>query len=264
MNDAALLEFALWQVLDSGPGLAFIAYPQALSLLPGASIWSVFFCAMLFSVGLGSCTTDTEACIALVIDTFPSLRQRKKEIAFRACFVLSVFLLGLPMICTRGGMALLNLDDSYSTGINSYIFGVAICLVLGYLYGMKRFEEDVTMMIGHRPSRYWIVTWRYLSPLFLIFMSIIWIANRAKYQTTEPHWSSNIGWLINSFTFLPVPLYALILMCRQPTGLSCAAYKTLMKPSDEWGPKSEEDRQGRYKKIEKDVEVSVEDEEVRV
>jgi len=237
------------EVIDSGPGLAFIAYPQALSLLPGAAIWSIFFCAMLVSVGLGSCTTDTETCIAQIIDLFPSLRSRKKEMAFRGCFVLSIFLLGLPMICTRGGMALLNLDDSFCTGINSYIFGVTVCVVLGYLYGMERFEEDVTMMIGRRPSRYWIVTWRYLSPMFLIFMGVIWIVNKAKEWNTEPDWASTLGWMISLFTVLPVPLYALFVMFREPTGLSCTSYKKLTRPNAQWGPRRQEDRTGRYEKI---------------
>ena len=146
--------------------MAFVAYPQALSLLPGAAIWSIFFCAMVLSVGLGSCATNIEACIGVVIDSFPTLRTRKKELAFRCCFIFSLFLLGLPMINRHGGMHLLKLVDSYSTGINSFIIGLAMCIVLGNLYGIERFCEDVALMTGHRPNCYWRITWRYLSPLF--------------------------------------------------------------------------------------------------
>jgi SNF family Na+-dependent transporter len=36
------------QVAKSGPGLAFIAYPQALSLMPGGPGWAVFWAVMFF------------------------------------------------------------------------------------------------------------------------------------------------------------------------------------------------------------------------
>ena len=43
---------------------------------------------------------------------------------------------------------MLDLDDGYCTGINSYIWGVTMCVVISYIYGLKRFEEDVTLMTG--------------------------------------------------------------------------------------------------------------------
>ena len=41
-------------LIIAGPGLAFIAYPEGISKMPGAPFWSILFFFMLFTLGLGS------------------------------------------------------------------------------------------------------------------------------------------------------------------------------------------------------------------
>ncbi len=41
-------------VIQQGPGLVFVTYPQAISMMPFAPFWAVIFFFMLFTLGIDS------------------------------------------------------------------------------------------------------------------------------------------------------------------------------------------------------------------
>ncbi|XP_037773970.1 sodium- and chloride-dependent GABA transporter 1-like, partial [Penaeus monodon] len=69
-------------VTAAGPALAFITYPEALSLMPFAPLWSVLFFLMLFFLGIDSIFVQIENLVMSVVDEFPVLRTKKGWVTF--------------------------------------------------------------------------------------------------------------------------------------------------------------------------------------
>jgi solute carrier family 6 (neurotransmitter transporter, glycine) member 5/9 len=63
------------QVIKGGQGLAFIAYPEALSRLPVPQLWAVMFFLMLFLLGLDSEFAQLETILTVFYDAFPKTAQ---------------------------------------------------------------------------------------------------------------------------------------------------------------------------------------------
>ncbi|XP_058260011.1 sodium- and chloride-dependent GABA transporter 2-like isoform X2 [Hemibagrus wyckioides] len=86
-------------VAESGPGLAFIAYPRAVALMPLPQLWAVFFFIMIIFLGLDSEFVYHEALVTAISDMYPSFFQnghRRKILLLLICVVS--FLVGLLMV----------------------------------------------------------------------------------------------------------------------------------------------------------------------
>uniref|UniRef100_A0A4W4GMY1 Solute carrier family 6 member 14 n=1 Tax=Electrophorus electricus TaxID=8005 RepID=A0A4W4GMY1_ELEEL len=85
------------EVAQAGFGLAFIAYPDALSKLPISPLWSILFFFMLITLGLDSQFAGIEVITTCLQDAYPAMLKSKRGlITVVICVVL--FLLGLPCV----------------------------------------------------------------------------------------------------------------------------------------------------------------------
>ncbi len=109
------------QVATSGPGLTFIIYPQAVTILPLSPLWSTLFFTMLSMLALSSVFPSTEIIITALQDQFPLLRRFSLPATFTVC--ASLFAFGL-LIATQGGMYILSLLDTFAAGYGLMILGI--------------------------------------------------------------------------------------------------------------------------------------------
>ena len=74
-------------VVDQKQGLAFVAYPEAVSHLPFSQVWGFLFFFMLFLLGLDSEFALLETVLTGIYDMFPKSRRYKVYITLITCCV---------------------------------------------------------------------------------------------------------------------------------------------------------------------------------
>lgn len=75
-------------IVQSGPGLAFVAYPEAILQMPLPIFWSIMFFLMLFILGIGSQLAGIVAIKLAIQDSWPALRGEWKVVIYYLIFCL--------------------------------------------------------------------------------------------------------------------------------------------------------------------------------
>ncbi|XP_072171035.1 sodium- and chloride-dependent glycine transporter 1-like [Diadema setosum] len=231
-------------VVDSGPGLAFKVYPEALSRLPLPQLWSFLFFFMLLTLGLDSQFAMSEAVITAISDELsPAMRKKWKwAVTLGVCAVL--FITGLPLIM-QGGLYVFTLIDWYSAYFSLFVISSCYSLVITYVYGIRRFIKDINAMIGYDVFIYFPICWACVSPLAMlsiVIMSFVFYVPAYYGSYVFPDWAQAIGWLMAFASFLVIPVYATYAMVFKATGSFKTRFLFLLKPSWDWGPALNEDR----------------------
>ncbi|XP_038962509.1 sodium-dependent neutral amino acid transporter B(0)AT3 isoform X5 [Rattus norvegicus] len=120
----------------SGPGLAFIVFTEAVLHMPGASVWSVLFFGMLFTLGLSSMFGNMEGVITPLFDMGILPKGVPKEtMTGVVCFICF-----LSAICftLQSGSYWLEIFDSFAASLNLIIFAFMEVVGVIHVYGIKR------------------------------------------------------------------------------------------------------------------------------
>ncbi|XP_038623710.1 sodium- and chloride-dependent betaine transporter [Tachyglossus aculeatus] len=209
------------EVAESGPGLAFIAFPKAVTMMPLSQLWSCLFFLMLIFLGLDSQFVCVECLVTVSMDMFPrQLRKRgRRELLILAISVMC-YLLGLLLV-TEGGMYIFQLFDYYAaSGICLLFLAMFEVSCVGWVYGANRFYDNVEDMIGYRPWPLVKICWLFLTPGLCLATFIFSLTKYVplKYNNVYeyPPWGQAIGWLMALSSMVCVPLYFSIILGRTP------------------------------------------------
>ncbi|XP_045911345.1 sodium- and chloride-dependent creatine transporter 1-like [Micropterus dolomieu] len=202
-----------------GPGLAFIAYPMAVSLMPVAPLWAALFFFMLLLLGLDSQFVGVEGFVTGILDVFPGKHHHryKREISVAICCLLC-FIIDLSMV-TQGGMYVFQLFDYYSaSGMTLLWQAFWECIVVAWVYGADRFMDDVARMIGYRPFPWMKWCWSFITPCVCMGIFLFHLVNYKPLTYNNvyvyPWWGEVIGWCMALSSMLCIPISLLYKLFR--------------------------------------------------
>uniref|UniRef100_A0A672PR16 Transporter n=1 Tax=Sinocyclocheilus grahami TaxID=75366 RepID=A0A672PR16_SINGR len=171
-------------VADSGPGLAFIAYPRAVAMMPLSQLWSICFFLMIILLGL-----DSEV--------------------------------RLDHLMTNGGLYIFQLFDYYScSGMTLLLFAIAQSICIGWFYGADHLYENIVDMIGYRPLTLMKYCWKYITPIVCIgtFVFSLVKFTPLKFNNTfeYPWWGYAAGCWFTLSSTLMVPIWMIYVVLITP------------------------------------------------
>ncbi|MHC4227423.1 MAG: sodium-dependent transporter, partial [Planctomycetota bacterium] len=153
---------AVEQVADTGPSLAFVAFPYALAQLPYSAWFSFIFFFALVTLGVDSAFSMTESILASIVD----------KTGWRRCIVLPAltlvgFLFGLFYI-TGAGFNWLGAIDGFVNGTWGIAFmGLLECVVLGWLWRIGTLRRHANSRSDWQLGRWWDYLIRMVIPVVL-------------------------------------------------------------------------------------------------
>ncbi|XP_059840112.1 sodium- and chloride-dependent glycine transporter 1 isoform X3 [Hypanus sabinus] len=235
-------------VADHGPGLAFVAYPEALTLLPISPFWSLLFFFMLILLGLGTQFCLLETLVTAVVDEIGSdwIRRRKSLVTLGVAII--GFLLGISLT-TQAGIYWLLLMDNYAASFSLVVISCIMCIAIMYIYGHNNYFKDVEMMIGYPPPKFFQICWRFVSPSIIFFILVFTVIQYKPITYNNyiyPKWAVTLGFLMALSSVICIPIYAFWKICNTDGSTFWERLKNANKPSKDWGPALLEHRTDRY------------------
>ncbi|KAL6447802.1 hypothetical protein ACFW04_000140 [Cataglyphis niger] len=131
-------------------------------------------------------------------------------------FFMMLLTLGLD---SSGGFYFFHLLDRYAAGYSMLFAVLAETIAVSWIYGTDRFCADIKDMIGFRPGVYWRVCWKFVAPLFLMFIIVYGLMGYEPLSYEDyiyPVWANVLGWLIACSSIVMIPGMAIYKICTTP------------------------------------------------
>ncbi len=192
------------KVVTESIGLAFVAYPQALSIMPGGNFFGLIFFLSLVVAGLSSSISILEAFTSAVIDKFNLDR------GFVVSAVCAVGFLGSMIFTTNAGLYWLDIVDHFITHYGLVVVGIAECIIGAWIFDIERLRRHINKTSSIKMPKIWDNIIRFFVPAILIIIVIGDLVAEFKAPYGNYPWFSlamiGINWML--FSIIVAALFA--------------------------------------------------------
>ena len=165
---AESMQMPIEDVVQPGPGLVFIVWPEAMGKLSQYwvinSLFAITFFAMLYFMGVSSMISLTETVVSFVTDYNTKLREKRPLVVTLVC--LGMLVPALPMV-TKNGIYFFDVVDTYASALNLVILATIEIICLSWIYGKDRLMNDLKMMtpVSSGVEKAYKIFWSYVVPV---------------------------------------------------------------------------------------------------
>lgn len=175
-------------------GLAFITYPSAVSMMPGANAFiGVLFFLCLFFLGTTSAYfLAYGGVISPIMDKFGLSRIKTTLIVCIISFIIGI------LYTTNGGLYWLDIVDRAVSFYGLLITGALACIVVGWVFGAPKLREHLNETSDIRVSGWWDWLIKVVVPAGLLFVVIYggFMKDMVSPYGDYPLWAASIIWVI--------------------------------------------------------------------
>ncbi len=176
---------------SSGPSLAFVVFPKALSLMPMAPLFAVLFFVMLITLGIDSAFSLVEAVATVINDKYPHIKRERVSL----WVVISGFIAGI-IFTTNAGLYYLDIVDHFITSYGLVLVGILETLAVGWMYGAVKLRAYINGVSDIKIGKWWDVLVKFVIPLLLValFISGIYSDFTDTYGGYPSKYVAVLGW----------------------------------------------------------------------
>ena len=155
-------------VVTESIGLAFVAYPKAISLMPAfKSVFGVLFFLSLVIAGLSSGISILEAFASAIIDKF---NYSRKTVVSHICMIGFI---GSLVFTAKGGMFWLDIADHFITHYGLVLVGILECVVVGWIWKASKLRKHINQAAPGALLSIWDALIMFVTPGILIALIVI-------------------------------------------------------------------------------------------
>ncbi|XP_041590338.1 sodium-dependent neutral amino acid transporter B(0)AT2-like [Vulpes lagopus] len=216
-----------------GPGLAFVAFSQVISLFPGASFWAILFFLALVIMGLSTSIQILEGIVSPLQNSISTFRRYPKLLsglsvakpAFATVLICLGGFLGSLIFTSQAGSYIMSLFDDYLIPLTLVIIVTFQNVALACIYGARRVREEIFSDLGRLLWSFFTVLWCYVTLPGLLALTTIYIMqlyqmvppyyiawnSSMSQEVKQPYLQSTLGWVtfLSILTLLPIPVHPL-------------------------------------------------------